>query len=195
MNQHDTRVSQRGSIIALHEEGLSTLGISQRTVLKWIHLWQEKGRLTDLERRPRSRVTSVDEDEDLLQAAERMLFKPATEVREAVGLQVSMTTVRRRVHAAGNHHRAPAKKERLTDAHRAARLAFAQEYAAKDMEFWERTVFTDKKTFNSCSHGRIHLWRRNNTRDHTAAMGVVFGGEALNKTISLSKIVSRSKTV
>lgn len=88
-----------------------------------------------------------------MQAAELRPFKPATEIMEEIGLQVSMSTVRRRLHAEGIHHRAPAKKERLTDAHRTARVAFAQEYVAKDMEFWERTVFTDEKTFNSSCHG------------------------------------------
>ncbi|KAK4303740.1 hypothetical protein Pmani_024273 [Petrolisthes manimaculis] len=43
MNQRDTRLCQRGGIIALHEEGLSSraiaarLGTTHRTVLKWIH--------------------------------------------------------------------------------------------------------------------------------------------------------------
>lgn len=77
----------------------------------------------------------MDDDEELIQAAERMPFQPITKVREAVDLQVSMTTVRRRLHAAGIHHQAPTRKQRLTDAHRAVRLAFAQEYVAKDMEF------------------------------------------------------------
>ncbi|KAK3878657.1 hypothetical protein Pcinc_016718 [Petrolisthes cinctipes] len=116
------------------------------------------------ERRPRQRVTTHHEDKELLQAVLHMPFKPATEIKEAMGLQASMSTVRRRRHSAGIHHQTPAKKERLTDAHRTARLAFAEQYVDKGMEFWDRKVFTDEKTFNSSNHGRIHIWRSNNTR-------------------------------
>lgn len=74
------------------------------------------------------------DDEELLQAAKRMPFQPATDVREDVGLQVSMTKVWRRLHTAGIRHRAPAWKQHLTDVLRSDdRLAFAHEHAAKNM--------------------------------------------------------------
>ncbi|KAK3858446.1 hypothetical protein Pcinc_004582 [Petrolisthes cinctipes] len=75
MNHHDQHISERSRIVALHDEGLSNraiagrLGVSMPTVRKWIHRWQETGNLNDLERRPRSRVTSREEDERIIQAA------------------------------------------------------------------------------------------------------------------------------
>lgn len=116
------------------------------------------------ERRPRSRATSREEDQRIIQAAENDPFTNAKAIREELSLEVSAETVRRRLHQAAIHHRVPAKKELLTDAHRAARLAFARQYVGKGMEFWERTIFTDEKSFSSSNHGKIHLWRRNDTR-------------------------------
>ncbi|KAK3864713.1 hypothetical protein Pcinc_029617 [Petrolisthes cinctipes] len=170
MNHHDQHISERSRIVALHDEGLSNraiagrLGVSLPTVRKWIRRWQETGNLNDLERRPRSRVTSREEDERIIQAAVAQPFINAAAITTDLGLEVSNTTVRRRLHAAGLHHRVPAMKEHLTDVHRNTRLAFAQEHVTKDIGFWERTVFSDEKTFSSSNHGRIHLWRRDSTR-------------------------------
>ena len=79
-------------------------------------------------------------------------------------LQVSADTIRRRLHGAGIHHRIPAKKETLTNAHREGWLAFARQHVDKELDFWSRVVFTDEKTFRSSDHGRKHVWRMDNTR-------------------------------
>lgn len=80
-------------------------------------------------------------------------------IREHLSLEVSDDTVHRRL-----DYYVPAKKEYLTDAHPASRLAYAQQYVDKGMEFWESTIFTDERSFSSSNHGKIHLWRTNNTR-------------------------------
>ena len=115
-------------------------------------------------RRPRSWVTTPEENERILRAPAETRFTTATAIREALHLQVSATTVRRRLHEAGLHHRVPARKERLTAAHRAGRLDFANQHIGHDLNFWSRAVFTDEKTFSSFNHGRLHVWRENNTR-------------------------------
>ncbi|KAK4314977.1 hypothetical protein Pmani_013760 [Petrolisthes manimaculis] len=115
-------------------------------------------------KRPRPRVTTPEEDVRIRRAPTETRFTTATAIREALNLNVSATTVCRRLHEAGIHHRAPATKERLTAAHRAGRLAFANQYVGHDLDFWSRVVFTDEKTFNSFNHGRLHVWRENNTR-------------------------------
>ncbi|KAG0728539.1 Transposable element Tcb1 transposase [Chionoecetes opilio] len=52
----------------------------------------------------------------------------------------------------------------LTDAHRASRLAFAEQHANKRLDFWSQVIFCDEKTFRSSDHGRVRVWRRDNTR-------------------------------
>ncbi|KAK3868801.1 hypothetical protein Pcinc_025839 [Petrolisthes cinctipes] len=197
MNHHDQHISERSRIVALHDEGLSNraiagrLGVSLPTVRKWIRRWQETGNLNDLERRPRSRVTSREEDERIIQAAVTQPFINAAAITTDLGLEVSNTTVRRRLHAAGVHHRVPAMKEHITDVHRNTsyslfiiRLAFAQEHVTKDIGFWERTVFSDEKTFSSSNHGRIHLWRRDSTRVILMQQWTGFGGRLLARLIN-----------
>ena len=73
----------------------------------------------------------------------------------------SLLTVRRALHSEGLHHRRPAKKPQLTESHKQARLRFARDYLDFD---WTSVIFSDEKTFQSSQKGRLHLWRRSNTR-------------------------------
>ncbi|KAK3883289.1 hypothetical protein Pcinc_012326 [Petrolisthes cinctipes] len=100
MNHHDTQLTRRASIIALHEEGYSSrriaerLGCSRSCIQKWIHRWQETGNLNDLKRNPRSRVTSREDDQRILQAAQDDPVNNAKAIREELALAVSATTIR-----------------------------------------------------------------------------------------------------
>ncbi|KAG7163712.1 Transposable element Tcb2 transposase-like 10 [Homarus americanus] len=178
MDRQRTQLILPGQIIALRDIGLSIraiahqLGVLPRTVSKLIQRWEETGNLTYLARRPRSRVTTTQEDECIRQAAEENPFTNAVAIRDELQLNVSNETVRRRLHEAGMHHRSgmvmnnqvPASKERLTDQHRAARLAFARQYISEGLDFWSIVLFSGEKTFASTNHGQIHLWGQNNTR-------------------------------
>ncbi|KAK3891030.1 hypothetical protein Pcinc_005062 [Petrolisthes cinctipes] len=62
-----------------------------------------------------------EEDERIIQAAVAQPFINAAAIMTDLGLEVSNTTVRRRLHSAGLHHRVPAMKEHLTDVHRNTR--------------------------------------------------------------------------
>lgn len=110
------------------------------------------------------RKTTPAEDDAIARAAREQPLTNAEVIREDLGLEVSSMTVRRRLHGAGIHHRTPAKKELLTERHKAGRLQFAQRHAAMGMDFWGRVVFTDEKCFSSTSHGKQHCWRTNKTR-------------------------------
>lgn len=95
---------------------------------------------------------------------ERSPFTNSVSLREQRRLDVSTRTIRRRLHEAGVHHRVPAKKGGLLPRHVRERLEFAQNYLARDLDFWGRTIFTDEKTFSSTAHGALHCWRMNTTR-------------------------------
>ncbi|KAK3860081.1 hypothetical protein Pcinc_033846 [Petrolisthes cinctipes] len=122
---------KRGQIVALHEAGHSIrsiarrLGVSPTTVTKWINRNEETGDLTDLA---------------IKRAVEDDPFTNAVRIREELQLKASAETVRRCLHGSGLHHRVPAVKERLTDQHRAARLAFARRYVEKDLDIWSRRL-------------------------------------------------------
>ena len=77
--------------------------------------------------------------------------------------EVSLSTIRRHLHAAKIHNYRPAKKIKLSDAHRNKRIAFARRYLNFD---WinEIVIFTDEKCFKSDKDGRKILWRRTGER-------------------------------
>lgn len=87
------------------------------------------------ERRPRSPVTSQEEDRRIVQAAEHHPLIDTKAIREELSLDVSAETVRLRLHQAGIHHCMLARTDYLTDAHSADRLTFALQYVGKEMEF------------------------------------------------------------
>ncbi|KAG7157193.1 putative Transposable element Tc1 transposase-like 40 [Homarus americanus] len=112
MDRQQTRLILRGQIIALRNNGLCIRVIAHQRTL--------------------SRVTTPQEDEHIRQAVEENPFTNAVAIRDELLLNVSSEeTVRRRLHEAGIHHRVFASRERLTDQHRATRLAFARQYTGE----------------------------------------------------------------
>ena len=62
-------------------------------------------------KRLRPRLTTPEEDERIRRAPTETSFITATEIREALNLQVSATSVRRRLHEAGIQHKVLVRKE------------------------------------------------------------------------------------
>ncbi|KAK3894362.1 hypothetical protein Pcinc_001899 [Petrolisthes cinctipes] len=153
MNRQQTAIAKRAQIIALHDEGLSSrviaqrLAVSRTTVQKWIHRHEEIGNLLDAERRPRPRLTSRAQDEAIQQAVRDDPFTNAVSIRKRLRLNVNAQTVRRRLREAGLRHRIPARKERLSEEHRAARLAYARHYD-------RRNIFEEARS----GHVTVKVW-------------------------------------
>ena len=151
MERRDEKTALRARIIGMTESGKSVrniardLGISKSTVSQWIRRWQETGCLTDNPKGRPPRKTTAEEDNSVIQAAERNSHSNAVAIRQELGLQITAKTVRLRLHEAGIHHRVPSKKEHLTERHRQNRLLFAQNYVNRDQDFWARVIFTDEK--------------------------------------------------
>lgn len=76
---------------------------------------------------------------------------------------ISLSTVRRHLHAGNIHNYRPARKIELSEDHRRERIRFANEYLNFD---WENNIviFSDEKTFRSDTDGRKILWRKPNER-------------------------------
>ncbi|KAL7634863.1 UNVERIFIED_CONTAM: hypothetical protein RMT77_015240 [Armadillidium vulgare] len=140
------------------------LGISIKTVQKWVKRNEENGDLRDRHRSGAPRCTTHNEDRDIILGIENNPFTNAREIQRQLQMECSDTTIRRRLHEAGIHHRISAVKHKLSDEHKSARLAFANQYIQKDMNYWSRVIFTDEKTFSSTNHAPLHCWRHNNAR-------------------------------
>ena len=170
MNRNQQRISNRSRIIGMRDTGMSykriarQLGISLPTVRLWCRRWEESGNLNDRPRVGGPRKTTPEEDRAITEVATQSPHTNAVAIRDTLNLDVSAGTIRNRLHAGGIHHRTPAVKQKLEDRHKAARLEFAQRYVDEGLDFWGRVIFSDEKTFASNMHGRLHCWRRDNTR-------------------------------
>ncbi|KAK9731672.1 Transposase [Popillia japonica] len=100
------------------------------------------------------------EDDNIVNYVREIPFTTSQRILEAVGVNFSARTIRRRLHEAGIHARVPAKKPLLTNAHAAARMRFCQENIDRD---WTAVIFTDEKVFSSSQDSPAILWRAQNT--------------------------------
>lgn len=151
-------------------------GRSHRTVAEMLHVhhttigrvlrrFQETG--SD-DRRPgqgRPRVTNERDDRFLILSTLRDRFTTSTSMQELIrhvrNVQISSSTVRRRLHGAGIASRRPATGPRLTRQHRVARLAFARDHVNWTLEQWKRVLFTDETRVSLRGQdGRMQVWRR-----------------------------------
>lgn len=107
----------------------------------------------------RPRKTTIDEDNRIVQLAQRDRFINSRNMGAEFGL--SQATIRRRFKEGGLNHRIPAKKCALTGRHKTQRLEFASKYLNHN---FENVVFVDEKVFCSSACGRLSLWRMGNTR-------------------------------
>ncbi|KAL7643030.1 UNVERIFIED_CONTAM: hypothetical protein RMT77_006319 [Armadillidium vulgare] len=174
MDKKNENIALRAKIVALFETGMKKthisreLGVTLKTVQKWIKRNEEEGDLRDRPRSGGPRCTTPHEDNKIIENARRNPFTNAREIQRQLQMNCSDETIRRRFHEAGIHHRIPAVKDKLTDQHKAARLAFARKYVQEDVNYWSRVIFTDEKTFPSTNHGSLHCWRHNNERYNPA---------------------------
>ncbi|KAG0432366.1 hypothetical protein HPB47_020946 [Ixodes persulcatus] len=108
-------------------------------------------------RRPRS--TTRQEDERIASAAFDQPSITAAKMRGQLGLQVSLRTIRRRLHDAGLRSRIACQKPLLTSRHKEQRLAFAEAHRDWDASDWASVIFTDESTFTSEWDQQKRVWR------------------------------------
>ena len=128
-------IQKRWEIIFLyfHELGpqLSIRAIAKRlhcsrdTVQTWIKTYQETGHVQDEEGRGRKRKTTEKEDLDIINIVKKQRTSTLADISTAIsrqGVDVSLTTVQRRLNEQGLHKLQPLKKPLLSETHRDNRL-------------------------------------------------------------------------
>lgn len=133
----------------------------RNTVYLWLERWQFEGNLNCHVTTGRPRCTNVNQDRLIVERARADRFVNTTQI--AAQIQISNSTVRRRLNESGLKHRIPAKKPFLTQRHKDIRLAFAARYLNYD---FNKVCFMDEKVFCSSDNGRVSLWRVDNSRYH-----------------------------
>lgn len=138
-------------------------GISKKTVQRWIR-WQKEGSVKTNPRSGRPRVTTHEKDARLLAAIEEAPKNTVVQLTRDLSLPCHPVTCRRRLHKSSIHCYIPAKKQKLTQAHKEALLGFALGYLPVDLSFLRNVIFADEKSYSSVSKGARHCWRRVSTR-------------------------------
>ncbi|XP_049519718.1 uncharacterized protein LOC125944032 [Dermacentor silvarum] len=176
---------ERRSIVYLSLKGYSQRYIGAlvnrplKTVNRIIQAYKYEGRIQDAPRASRPKATTDDEDALIVAAAVRNPFLPAPAIREDLDLDVSDTTVRRRLRTAGLHSRVAAQKPLLTAANKDARRQFAELHEAWTSEEWGRVTFSDELTFSMRQDQRWRVWRLPGTRnDPDNVQGVSASGRS-----------------
>lgn len=160
---------ERGRIIGLREGRFSYRAIAARmqrnssTVMRVWKQWTDKHRTTRKTGTGRQKVTSERDDRHLLRmavndrtASSRQL---AAHWSTATGVQLSASSIRRRLLRRGLRARVPLYRIPLTANHRRLRRQWALEHRDWRAD-WHQVVFSDESRFNLWTHdGRVRVRR------------------------------------
>lgn len=147
------------------------LGIDPRTAENWIIRFNETGDIEPRRRSGRPRITTRDQDVDLVGYIKLNPFKSATDARNDSGLEISVETVRRRLKENGLNAHIAARAEFLTNLHKNNRTLFAEQWLNNGG--WENPIFTDEVTFLTGSPHLATVWREVGTRYNEENLQIV----------------------
>ncbi len=145
----------------------ATFHVSPTTISNLIRRYNATGSVKDRPRSGRPRVTDAAEDRSILLMSLRKRTRSAPSIRAEVRRRrrnqqgLSIQTVRNRLRAGGLRARKPAKKPKLTDRHKRARLQWARQHVRWTHAQWSNVLFTDESRFLLFRNdGRMRVWRR-----------------------------------
>ena len=112
----------------------------------------------------RPRISTDRDDRFLTRTSLHDRFKPGTKLKEEwekIGVNASVSTIRRRLQPANLSGRVARKKPYLTIAHKRRRLDFAKKHKNWSKEEWERVLWTDESPFSIFGEcGKRYVRRR-----------------------------------
>lgn len=161
----------RGMALAWLRQGIALrevarrLAVSLSVIQRLRDRFANTGSVREPRRSGRPRMTTRQQDRYIVLTALRNRTVTATtlrgQLRTASNVNVSDQTIRNRLHEANLRSRRPVVRCPLTQAHRAARLAWARRHLRWPRQQWSRVLFTDESRFSlDFNDGRIRVWRR-----------------------------------
>lgn len=137
--------------------------VSKSTVISCKQKIEEYG---EIKRKPgsgRRKITTEDENTELVNFLREHPFKTAINAKEETNFPGSSRTARRRIRESDINNRCAANKIFLTEENKQRRVEFCRQYLNEN-NLWERVIFSDEKSFQSCNNGKIRVYRPVNTR-------------------------------
>jgi len=163
-------IEKRAAVTALHDDGRSiryiaeTLKIPRSTVSDAITRFKRTGCNKDKARTGRPRVTSKSEDKSLVLMSKMNRKLTAPEIQSRFNqnheYQISVTTVKNRLHKAGLWGRVSIKKPLFRRGNKAKRLQWAQNHKDWTIEDWKQVLWTDESKFEIFGQKRRTYVRR-----------------------------------
>ncbi|KAI4457002.1 homeodomain-like domain [Holotrichia oblita] len=164
---------QKTQIVTLLEEGWSIRALAQRfevnksTILRVKRKWQQE---RDVQRKNgcgRKRVTTPEDDENLIQFLRNNPFESVVTAINRTNFPGHVRTARNRVRQDSEmRNRVAAEKPFLTADNKNQRIGL--EFLPRDLNFWETVIFTDEKVFQSSYNCCVRVYRPPNSRYNEA---------------------------
>ena len=133
------------------------------------------GNVTDMNRSPKHRVTTRQQDRNMIRSHLTNRTKTAVATASRIigthGRRISAQTVRNRLKAVGLRARRPYVGITISDRNRTRRLAWARRHVRTTRAGWANVLFTDETRFNlERSDGRVRVYRRKGERYRNACI-------------------------
>lgn len=166
-------LEKRITIIAFHKKGDSVrniakaVGVSIKGVHATIKRYKDTREYKDRQRTGRPRATTSAEDQSIVLISKRNRRLTAPEVRSQFNSNrnrsVSVTTVKRRLRAAGLMGRVAVRKPLLRQQNRRKRLQWAKAHKNWTLEDWTKVLWTDESKYEVFGSRRRIFVRRSAT--------------------------------
>ena len=162
------------------------LGMAPSVICRLQQRWQATGKVQDRPRSGRPRKATRQEDRYITRQATMARTSTARRIRgqlrAATQTNVSVSTIKNRLHEVRLHARLPVKRPKLTHAYRRAHLAWCRRHVRWAHAHWSRVMFTDESRF-ALEHpdGHTKVWRREGERflDECVLPVTGFGGSSI----------------
>lgn len=170
----ETTISERKIILKLSEEGNSYSTIarivnrSRFTVRNIIKRFSDEKNVENLPRSGRPQKLTDRDKRKVTKIVKKYPKVTSTEIAAQMKsenkVEVHPITIRRVLKSAGYNSRVARRKPLISKINQKNRLEFAEMYVHKNLEFWDRILFSDESKFNIFkSDGQIRIWRKRNT--------------------------------
>ncbi|PSN30770.1 hypothetical protein C0J52_27174, partial [Blattella germanica] len=133
-----------------------TIGVPLATAKRWAKLFHENNEVSNRAIPGRPRISTREEDANLVTEAENHHFRSAFELKMASNFSGSPLTARRRLRERGIRSRRTATKEHLKIEHIVDRLAYATIRQNFD---WRNVIFSDEVVVSSSNYGPPRVYR------------------------------------
>lgn len=164
-------IEQRAMIVSEYNLGVpvNTIAgkyhIHRNTIRNIAQKFLVTGTVNNRKRQGRPRMTSSNQDNQLRLLSLRNRRLSACQIKQsfnaASGVNISTTTVKRRLNAAGIFGRIARKKPFLTASHICARLQWARLHELWSEDDWNKVLFTDESKFEIFGgNRRVYVRRR-----------------------------------